>query len=35
MHVTDLKLVEAQRHARRVLAMKAAAAAFLLALIAA
>ena len=35
MHVTELKLVEAQRHARRVLAMKAAAAAFLLALIAA
>ena len=34
MHVTDLKLVEAQRHARRVVAMKAAAAAFLLALIA-
>jgi DNA-binding winged helix-turn-helix (wHTH) protein len=35
MHVTDLKLVEAQRHARRVLAIKTAAAAFLLALIAA
>lgn len=35
MHVTDLKLVEAQRHARRALAMKAVAAAFLLALIAA
>ena len=35
MHVTDLELVEAQRHARRALATKAAAAAFLLALLAA
>jgi len=35
MHVTELKLVEAQRHARRALALKAAAAAFLLAMIAA
>ena len=35
MHVTELKLVEAQRHARRALVLKAAAAAFLLALIAA
>jgi DNA-binding winged helix-turn-helix (wHTH) protein len=34
MHVTDLKLLETQRHARRVLALKAAAAAFLLLLIA-
>lgn len=32
--VTDLTLLEAQRHARRVLALKAAAAAFLLLLIA-
>jgi hypothetical protein len=32
--VTDQKLIETQRHARRVLALKAAAAAFLLALIA-
>jgi DNA-binding winged helix-turn-helix (wHTH) protein len=35
MHVTELKLVEAQRQARRALALKAAAALFLLALIAA
>jgi DNA-binding winged helix-turn-helix (wHTH) protein len=35
MHVTDLTLLEAQRHARRALALKAAAAAFLLALLAA
>ena len=34
-HVTESKLVEAQQHARRALALKAAAAAFLLALIAA
>jgi DNA-binding winged helix-turn-helix (wHTH) protein len=33
-HVTESKLVEAQRHARRALALKAAAAAFLMALIA-
>ena len=34
-HVTESKLVEAQQHARRALVLKAAAAAFLLALIAA
>jgi DNA-binding winged helix-turn-helix (wHTH) protein len=34
MDVTDQKLLEQQRHARRVLTLKAAAAAFLLALIA-